>query len=193
MEVLEALNELINNLLNLLGSWGALLGCVFILFESIIPMLPLSLFITLNFMTFGSIIGFIISWIFTVLGCMMSYYIFRSSVSEKRLNKFKENNTLKKVINVIENMSFTSLVTLIAIPFTPAFAVNIAAGICRVPKRKFLLALMLGKISLVYFWGYVGVSLIEALKNPLILIKIAVLVLIVYIISLVLSKKLKVK
>ena len=193
MEVLETLNELINNLLNLLGSWGALLGCVFILFESIIPMLPLSLFITLNFVTFGSIIGFIISWVFTVLGCMMSYYIFRSSVSEKRLNKFKENNTLKKVINVIENMSFTSLVTLIAIPFTPAFAVNIAAGICRVPKRKFLLALMLGKISLVYFWGFVGVGLIESLKNPSKLIGVVILIVIVYIISYILSKKLKIK
>ena len=183
MEVLEALNELINNLLNLLGSWGALLGCVFILFESIIPMLPLSLFITLNFVTFGSIIGFIISWIFTVLGCMMSYYLFKSAVSEKRLSKFKENNTLKTVINVIENMNFTSLVTLIAIPFTPAFAVNIAAGICRVDKKKFLYALMIGKISLVYFWGYVGVNLIEALKTPIVLIKVAVIVFIVYIIS----------
>ena len=193
MEVLEALNELINNLLNLLGSWGALLGCVFILFESIIPMLPLSLFITLNFMTFGSIIGFIISWIFTVLGCMMSYYLFKSAVSEKRLSKFKENNTLKKVINVIENMNFTSLVTLIVIPFTPAFAVNIAAGICRVPKRKFLLALMLGKISLVYFWGFVGVGLIESLKNPSKLIGVVILIVIVYIISYILSKKLKIK
>lgn len=193
MEVLEALNELINNLLNLLGSWGALLGCVFILFESIIPMLPLSLFITLNFMTFGSIIGFIISWIFTVLGCLMSYYLFKSAVSEKRLNKFKENNTLKKVINVIENMNFTSLVILIAIPFTPAFAVNIAAGICRVPKRKFLLALMLGKISLVYFWGFVGVGLIESLKNPSKLIGVVILIVIVYIISYILSKKLKIK
>jgi uncharacterized membrane protein YdjX (TVP38/TMEM64 family) len=193
MEVLEALNELINNLLNLLGSWGALLGCVFILFESIIPMLPLSLFITLNFVTFGSIIGFIISWVFTVLGCMMSYYLFKSAVSEKRLNKFKENNTLKKVINVIENMNFTSLVILIAIPFTPAFAVNIAAGICRVPKKKFLLALMLGKISLVYFWGYVGVGLIESLKNPSKLIGVVILIVIVYIISYILSKKLKIK
>ena len=193
MEVLEALNELINNLLNLLGSWGALLGCVFILFESIIPMLPLSLFITLNFVTFGSIIGFIISWIFTVLGCMMSYYLFKSAVSEKRLNKFKENNTLKKVINVIENMNFTSLVILIAIPFTPAFAVNIAAGICRVPKKKFLLALMLGKISLVYFWGFVGVGLIESLKNPSKLIGVVILIVIVYIISYILSKKLKIK
>lgn len=193
MEVLEALNELINNLLNLLGSWGALLGCVFILFESIIPMLPLSLFITLNFMTFGNIIGFIISWIFTVLGCMMSYYLFKSAVSEKRLSKFKENNTLKKVINVIENMNFTSLVNLIAIPFTPAFAINIAAGICRVPKRKFLLALMLGKISLVYFWGFVGVGLIESLKNPSKLIGVVILIVIVYIISYILSKKLKIK
>lgn len=193
MEVLEALNELINNLLNLLGSWGALLGCVFILFESIIPMLPLSLFITLNFMTFGNIIGFIISWIFTVLGCLMSYYLFKSAVSEKRLSKFKENNTLKKVINVIENMNFTSLVILIAIPFTPAFAVNIAAGICRVPKRKFLLALMLGKISLVYFWGFVGVGLIESLKNPSKLIGVVILIVIVYIISYILSKKLKIK
>ena len=193
MEVLEALNELINNLLNLLGSWGALLGCVFILFESIIPMLPLSLFITLNFMTFGSIIGFVISWVFTVLGCLMSYYLFKSAVSEKRLSKFKENNTLKKVINVIENMNFTSLVILIAIPFTPAFAVNIAAGICRVPKRKFLLALMLGKISLVYFWGFVGVGLIESLKNPSKLIGVVILIIIVYIISYILSKKLKIK
>lgn len=193
MEVLETLNELINNLLNLLGSWGALLGCVFILFESIIPMLPLSLFITLNFMTFGSIFGFLISQVFTVLGCMMSYYLFKSAVSEKRFNKFKENNTLKKVINVIENMNFTSLVTLIAIPFTPAFAVNIAAGICRVPKRKFLLALMLGKVSLVYFWGFVGVGLIESLKNPSKLIGVVILIVIVYIISYILSKKLKIK
>ena len=193
MEVLEALNELIMNLLNLLGSWGALLGCVFILFESIVPILPLSVFITLNFLTFGSIIGFIISWVFTVLGCMMSYYIFRSSVSEKRLEKFKENQTLLKVINVIENMNFTSLVVLIAIPFTPAFAVNIAAGICRIDKKKFLLALMLGKISLVYFWGFVGVGLIESLKNPSKLIGVVILIVIVYIISYILSKKLKIK
>lgn len=190
---MEVLNEFIMNLLNMLGSFGALVGCVFILFESILPMLPLSLFITLNFLTFGSLFGFLISYVFTVLGCMMSYYIFRSIVSEKRLNKFKENTTLLKVINVIENMSFSSLVLLIAIPFTPAFAVNIASGICRIDKKRFLCALMIGKISLIYFWGYVGVNLVEALTKPVILIKVVIVVSIVYIISYVLSKKLKIK
>ena len=193
MELLKALNELIMNLLNILGSWGAIVGCVFILFESIIPVLPLSLFITLNFLTFGNLLGFIISHVFTVLGCMMSYFIFRKCVSDNRLNKFKENKTLLKVINVIENMDFRSLVLLIAIPFTPAFAVNIAAGICRVNERKFLLALIIGKISLVYFWGYIGVSLVEALKEPVVLIKVVFLLIGVYIISYGLSKKLKIK
>lgn len=50
---------------------------------------------------------------------------------------------------------------------------------------------MLGKISLVYFWGYVGVSLIEALKNPSKLIGVVILIVIVYIISYILSKNLK--
>ncbi len=193
MEILEVLDTIITNLLNLLGTWGALLGCIFILFESIIPILPLSVFITLNFMTFGNIVGFFISWLFTIMGCMMSYYIFKRGVSDSRLSKLKESKTFGKIVKVVENMNFSSLALLIAIPFTPAFAVNIAAGICRVDSKKYLYALMLGKMSLVYFWGYVGVSLIEALKNPLILIKVAILVIIVYIISLVLSKKLKVK
>lgn len=193
MEILEVLDNIITNLLSLLGTWGALLGCIFILFESIIPVLPLSVFITLNFMTFGNILGFLISWIFTVLGCMMSYYIFRRGVSDNRLIKLKENKTFGKVINVVENMNFNNLTLLIAIPFTPAFLVNIAAGICRVDSKKYLLSLMIGKISLVYFWGYVGVSLIEALKNPLILIRVFILVVIVYIISVIFSKKLKLK
>ena len=138
MEILEVLDTIITNLLNLLGTWGALLGCIFILFESIIPILPLSVFITLNFMTFGNIVGFFISWLFTIMGCMMSYYIFKRGVSDSRLSKLKESKTFGKIVKVVENMNFSSLALLIAIPFTPAFAVNIAAGICRVDSKKYL-------------------------------------------------------
>ena len=193
MEIFEVLDNIINNLLNLLGSWGALLGCLFILFESIIPILPLSVFITVNFVTFGNIIGFVISWVFTVMGCMMSYFIFKYGVSVEKLNKLREMKGVGKIIKAVQKMSFKNLVILIAIPFTPAFAVNIAAGICKIDSKKYLYALMLGKISLVYFWGYIGVSLLESLKNPLILIKVFIIVFIVYIISMIFSKKLNVK
>lgn len=193
MEIFEVLDNIINNLLNLLGSWGALLGCLFILFESIIPILPLSVFITVNFVTFGNVIGFVISWVFTVMGCMMSYFIFKKGVSVEKLNKLREMKGVGKIIKAVQKMSFKNLVILIAIPFTPAFAVNIAAGICKIDSKKYLYALMLGKISLVYFWGYIGVSLLESLKNPLILIKVFIIVFIVYIISMIFSKKLNVK
>ena len=177
----------------MLGSWGAVLGCVFILFESIIPILPLSVFITLNFMTFGSIWGFVISWLFTVLGCMLSFWIFKNGISERLYNRFKNIKKLNNFMDLMANMKFSTLVTVIAMPFTPAFLINIAAGIARIDTKKYLYALMIGKISLVYFWGYIGVSLIDSLKNPMILIKIVVILVIMYFVSLVVNKKFNLK
>lgn len=193
MEIFEAIDEFITTLLNLLGSWGAILGCVFILFESILPILPLSVFITLNFMTFGPLWGFVISWIFTVLGCMLSFWIFKNGISERLYNKFKNVNKLASFMDIMRDMNFANLVLIIAIPFTPAFLINIAAGISRVDTKKYLYALIIGKISLVYFWGYIGVSLIESFKNPMILIKVAVILAIMYLVSYVVNKKFNLK
>ncbi len=193
MEIFEAIDSLITNLLAMLGSFGAVLGCVFILFESIIPILPLSVFITLNFITFGNFLGFIISWVCTVIGCVMSYYIFRNGVSDRLYNRFKSNDKLGKFLDLVSNISFANLVTLIAIPFTPAFLINIASGISRVDFKKFFLALVIGKVSLVYFWGYIGTSLIDSLKNPIILVRVGVILVVVYLISFMLSKKFKIR
>ena len=193
MEIFEAIDSLITNLLAMLGSFGAVLGCVFILFESIIPILPLSVFITLNFITFGNFLGFIISWVCTVIGCVMSYDIFRNGVSDRLYNRFKSNDKLGKFLDLVSNISFANLVTLIAIPFTPAFLINIASGISRVDFKKFFLALVIGKVSLVYFWGYIGTSLIDSLKNPIILVRVGVILVVVYLISFMLSKKFKIR
>lgn len=193
MEIFETINQFIDNLINVLGSAGAILGCLFILVESILPVLPLSVFITLNFMTFGNLLGFIISWICTIIGCMLSFYIFKNGLSIKLYNKFKNNKKLVKVMSSIEKMSFRKLVVLIAIPFTPAFLVNIAAGISRIDTKKFFWAIVIGKISLVYFWGYIGVSLIDSISNPIILVKVFSIVILMYAISFVFSKKTNVR
>lgn len=193
MAIFEAIDEFITLLLGVLGSWGAILGCIFILFESIIPILPLSVFITLNFMTFGSLVGFIISWVFTVLGCMLSFWIFKNGISEKLYNRFKNVNKLSNFMDLMHDMNFANLVLMIAIPFTPAFLINIAAGISRVDTKKYLYALMIGKISLVYFWGYIGVSLIESFKNPMILIRVIVILTIMYLVSNFINKKMNIR
>ena len=53
MEILNNLDVLIENLLNSLGAFGPILACFLIVIESIIPILPLGVFVTLNFLING--------------------------------------------------------------------------------------------------------------------------------------------
>ena len=191
MNILNNIDVFIENILNALGVFGPILGCLFIIVESILPILPLSVFVTLNFYAFGSILGFIISYCCTILGCMISYLIVRKGFKTK-FDKFmdqKDRKKLKKYITSFNKIKLENLVILIAIPFTPAFLVNIAAALSDISKKKFWVSLLIGKLFMVYFWGYVGVTLIDSLKNPIYLIRIIILVLVAYIIGKIVNKK----
>ncbi len=185
-EVLKIIYEFIINSVNSSSFLGPVLACFLIFIESIIPVLPLFVFITVIFLKYGAIFGFILSWLFTVLGCLSSYFLVKYLA-----NKFfkLDGPKLKKIISTIKKVTFPELVTIIAIPFTPAFLINIAAGMAKMPTKKFVLAIMIGKISLVLFWGFIGTSLVDSLKNPIIMLKIVIIVLIAYIISFLVNKK----
>lgn len=175
------------------GVVGAFVGCFLILIESIFPVLPLVAFITINFLVFGKLIGFLLSWLFTILGCIMSYLIFRKGFGNKFEKLTEDKEKLKKYKHLFKNISVTELVLLIAMPFTPAFMVNIAAGLVKMDFKKYLVGLIIGKISLVYFWGFVGTSFIDSFKNPIILVKIVLLLLVSYIVTILVNKVLKIK
>ena len=190
----DAIDTFINTTLQGLGVWGPIVGCFFILIESMVPILPLFVFITLNFLAFGNILGFIISWIFTCIGCFISFLLFRCKVQTWLFKRIKKEGLIsEKTIDIITNLKFEQLTTIIAIPFTPAFLVNIAAALSKMSYKKFLGALLIGKIFLVYFWGFVGVSLIESIKNPIYLVRVGILLAIAYVISKIVSKKFKIE
>ena len=56
-------------------------------------------------------------------------------------------------------------------------------------KKKFVTSIIIGKFFMVYFWGFVGTSLIESLKDPSILIKIGIALVVAYVISKIVNKK----
>ena len=181
----------LTNFLLSIGMWGYVLSCFLILIESIVPALPLSVFITLLFYKFGVVVGFIISYIFTILGCIMSYKIFNSKLRYKFDDYINKNDMIKlnKIKKRINKIKFNNLCLIIAIPFTPAFLVNIAAGIVNINFKKYLYALMIGKIFLIIFWGFIGTSLINSFKNPINLIYIIIMLIICFIISKLVSKR----
>ncbi len=189
---MENIYNLIISLIGSVSGLGIFIDCMLIMIESIIPPLPLGFFVTILFINYGIIPGFLMSWIFTILGCVISFYLFQTAF-KGLVDKYVRNNKYSdKFIKLIDNIKFSDLVLIIAIPFTPAFLINIAAGISKISIKKYLPALLIGKISLVLFWGLVGTSLIESLKNPISIIKVLILLFITFIISKIVSKKLNI-
>lgn len=191
----EIIDTFVNTSTEILVGFGPIAGILVIIFESILPMLPLSVFITLNMVSFGSFFGFLISWLSTIVGCMLSFTLFRHFFSAKlyRFIKKKEQDKFASIMKAISNISFSNLVILIAIPFSPAFLINIAGGLSKIKVEKFFLAVIIGKMVMVYFWGYIGTTLLESLTDITVLFKISFLLVGAFLISKIVEKRLKVK
>ena len=107
------LTELISKATDLMGSLGFISGFLLIIFESMIPVLPLAVFIALNIMTFGSLFGFILSWVATVTGCMISFYLCRKlrNKFEKKCGNNEKVKKFKKYINKLYEENEIYLIT----------------------------------------------------------------------------------
>lgn len=191
MEILREIDIIITSMLDNIGFLAPLLASILIVVESIIPILPLSVFITLNFYYFGVIIGFLISWILTCIGCYVSFILFRNNVKFWFDNKFikKKESKIAKWMGIVNRLKFEQLVIILSIPFTPAFLVNIVSGLSEMSKRKFIFAIVISKIFLVLFWGFVGTTFIDSFQNPINFLKIILACLVAFIISKIVNKK----
>lgn len=189
---MEEITEKLTRFILDVGALGPILCCVLIVIESIIPILPLAVFIVLNYIFFGSVLGFVLSWAFTIAGCCLSYYLFRYKIKKWFDNRFLKKYNVKKFMKAFENLTFSQLVVLISVPFTPAFLVNVVSGLSKINFKKYLAAIMIGKIFLVLFWGYIGTSLIESVKDPIILVKIFLMITTAYVISKIVNKRYKI-
>lgn len=188
-EILNTINDFINSMIAYLGVAGPIMGCFLIVLESILPILPLCVFITLNCMTFGYIAGYIISWIFTCLGCLLSFTIIEKGFKNWFDRKIRVMKGANKIMKVVEKCSVSELAMIVAVPFTPAFLVNIAAGLSKMDVKKFMAGICIGKLFMVYFWAFIGTNLIQSLTNPIIIVKVIFMLIIAYVLSKIVTKK----
>ena len=191
-DVFSGFYNFIMDTIDAMGVYGPILGSLFIVLESIIPPLPLFVFITINFIAFGKILGFIISWICTIIGCLISYFLVKKFLRNFVVRKIKNIDLLTRCMNYIENLSLTKVTVILSIPFTPAFMMNIAAGLVGMNFKKFFIAILISKVFLVYFWGVVGTGLVESFQNPSSLITVIVIILLAYLVSLIIKKVFKI-
>ena len=192
---MENIEIFVNQVVNYMVSFGPVGGFVLAMFESFLPILPLGVIVGLNMLSFGNAFGFLLSYVATTTGCMLVFWFIRYYVKDRYINWFNKEKQIKikKWMEKLSHMKFTTLAVLIALPITPSFFVNIAGGLSNVSIKKYLLALLVGKPAMLLFYGYIAVSLVDSLKDPRILIKVGILVAITYIISKIIEKVVKVE
>ena len=187
----EIINSFVNNIVTYLQTFGIPFGCFIVILESIIPARPLGVFIAFNMMAFGNVVGFLISWLSTSLGCTLSYFFFKNFVGKKMEKVIKKYPKVGKSLKAVKKISFSNLVLIIALPFSQAFLINIACGLSKTDFKKFITAILIGKLSIIYFWGFVSKSLLESITDIKTLIIIGILLIVSYALSKIVNKKLK--
>ena len=142
-----------------------------------------------NVHAFGLLLGIIISYIGTIIGCILSFLLFKKF--DSKFKKFNEREKVKKIKSKMNNITIPSLATITALPFFPAYLINIAAGLSRVDSKKFIIGICFGKIPLVLFWCLVGKSFMDSLSDYKTILIIIGMLILTYVISKVLTKVFK--
>lgn len=192
---LNIVNNFITYSTNLILNGGLVIGIILIILESFLPILPLGVIVALITNAYGLFFGIIISWISNCIGCYLVYTLF-SNITEKLYNKILSKKIKQKVNIALEKFNEISLPTLaaiIALPFTPSFLINILSGVSRINKKKYLVALTIGKIFMISFWAYIGKNFIESMSDLKTIVIIILMLLITYITSKLVSKKINIE
>lgn len=189
MSWLNDMNDVLSEFLNNVGIWAPFFSTILIVLEGILAFLPLFVFITINILTLGPILGGIVSWIFTILGSFLAFYLCRRGLSALFQKKIENRKKISRFMNIVNHLKFNQLVLIIAIPFAPSFFINLGAGLSKIAIKKYLYALMIGKSIVVIFWGFLGYNLVDCLTNPLALIRVGVLLVGAYVVAQFVNKR----
>ena len=146
---------------------GPLPGIFLPFIEALLPFLPLFVFVIANSLAYGLLKGFIYSWIGSVLGSITVFLVIRKLGNKRIFQKIRKNKTVLQVTNWVEYYGFGPLFILLCFPFSPSSVINVVAGISKVSKLQFFLAVILGKSIMIFSMAYVGSSVMEFAKSPI--------------------------
>ena len=167
--------------------FGPLGGLLLIIVNSIYPVaVPLGVYMAFNVNAFGLLFGIIISYTGTIIGCIISFLLFKKF--DSKFKKFNEREKVKKLKSKMSSVTIPSLATITALPFFPAYLINIAAGLSRVDNKKFIIGICVGKVPLVLFWCIIGKSFMDSVTDYKTILIIIGMLVFTYVASKILTK-----
>ncbi|MFD1739148.1 TVP38/TMEM64 family protein [Bacillus salitolerans] len=160
---LEHVQELMDEYRDL----GPLPGIFLPMLEAIFPFLPLFIFVVANAAAFGLWLGFLYSWIGACLGAILVFSIVRR-LGQKRFFQFlSKNKQVRKLTIWVERHGFGPLFLLLCFPFSPSAIINVVAGLSRVSMYQFILAVLTGKMVMIFIISFIGYDLKSLIQQPI--------------------------
>jgi uncharacterized membrane protein YdjX (TVP38/TMEM64 family) len=161
-------------------SFGVLPGIAATLLESFFPILPMFVFVMANAAAFGLWKGFLISWTGACLGSILVFWLTRK-IGQKRFFRFvSRHRKVRQFMHWIERHGFGPVFLLYCFPFTPSAVVNIVAGLSRISRQQFILAVLLGKMIMIFTISFIGYDIVALVKQPLRTVAIAVVIILLW-------------
>ncbi|CDQ21079.1 TVP38/TMEM64 family protein [Halobacillus karajensis] len=176
-----------------LERFGPIPGILFPLIEALLPILPLVAFVLANAVVYGLFKGFLYSWIGAVIGSLGVFFIIRRLGDKRLFRKITRQKQVKRVTRWVEEHGFGPLFLLICFPFSPSSIINIVAGLSRVSRQQFILAVLLGKAVMIFTIAYVGSSIASFAQNPVKSIVVGICILLFWVIGKFIEKRVQIK
>ncbi|MED4903067.1 TVP38/TMEM64 family protein [Parageobacillus thermoglucosidasius] len=157
-------------------SFGVIPGIVATLLEAFLPILPMFVFVMANAAAFGLWQGFLISWFGACLGSILVFFITRK-IGQKRFFHFvSRHRKVRKFMHWIERHGFGPVFLLYCFPFTPSAIINVVAGLSRMSLQQFALAVLCGKMVMIFTISFIGYDITALVKQPLRTVMVAVVI-----------------
>ncbi|MCS0672651.1 TVP38/TMEM64 family protein [Cytobacillus firmus] len=159
-------------------SFGPLPGILLPMLEAFLPFLPLVLFVMANASAFGLWLGFLYSWLGAVAGALLVFLLVRKYGQKRILRFLKKHKQVQRLMKWVEKHGFGPLFILLCFPFTPSAVVNIVAGLSNISMAQYMLAVLSGKIVMIFTISFVGYDIKSLVTQP---IRTAIVALVIFI------------
>ena len=144
-----------------------------------------------NVAAFGFWKGFFLTWLGSVLGMIVVFYLIRKFGQprlEKILNRYPK---IQHSLEWIERHGFGPVFILLCFPFSPSILINTIGALSKLNYFQFILAAMLGKCVMIFTLSFIGNDLTAMIAEPVKSIKVFVLIGVVWMLGKWIEKKYK--
>lgn len=158
--------ENIMDLIEKYRSFGPLPGLLLPMVEAFLPFLPLFVFVMANANAFGLWFGFLLSWIGSTAGAFLVFLLVRKYGQKRMLRFLKKSPKVQKLMAWVERHGFGPLFILLCFPFTPSAVVNIVAGLSKISIAQYMLAVLTGKMVMIFTMSFIGYDIKSLITQP---------------------------